>query len=56
MKWYDALESDHRGPALEALDAELKSLMQTILTPVHPGDPEYVTASQRVGNFEISCL
>ena len=44
MNWNDALESDHRGPSLEALDAELKSLTKTILTPIHPGDPEYAKA------------
>ena len=44
MNWKKALASEHRQPALEALDKELNSLQKTILTEVFAQDPSYETA------------
>ena len=44
MNWKKALDSEHRNPALEALDKELSSLQKTILTEILPSDPNYEMA------------
>ena len=44
MNWKKALASEHRQPALEALDKELNSLQKTILTEIFAQDPSYETA------------
>ena len=44
MKWNEALQSEHREPALKALDDELKSLEKRILTPILPGNPKFSRA------------
>ena len=44
MNWKKALDSDHRKPALEALDKELSSLQKTILKEILPTDPKYEVA------------
>ena len=44
MNWKKALDSEHRKPAIEALNNELTSLQKTILTEVFPTDPTYEVA------------
>ena len=44
MNWKKALASEHRKPALEALDKELNSLQKTILTEIFAQDPSYEAA------------
>ncbi len=44
MNWKKALDSEHRKPAIEALNNELTSLQKTILTEVFSTDPTYEVA------------
>jgi hypothetical protein len=44
MNWKKALDSEHRKPAIEALNNELTSLQKTILTEVFTTDPTYEVA------------
>ena len=44
MNWKKALDSEHRKPAIEALNNELTSLQKTILTEVFPTDSTYEVA------------
>jgi hypothetical protein len=44
ISWAEALKGPDAAKAIEALEAEMKSLNDTILTEIHPDDPEYSDA------------
>ena len=44
MNWKVALEGPNRERAIQAYNDEVRSLESTILTRLHPDDPEYKTA------------
>ena len=41
ISWAEAMKGPDAAKAIEALEAEMKSLNDTILTEIHPDDPEY---------------